>query len=169
LPAEYGAQESAEGQQHSWSFEAEVHQVVGKDRDQPGHQRGLDAIPARFLPEPAPDENQEAEQDQGARDPRLDEDADRLVLHEFEPGRRAQGLIHGIDAAEGAKSNACRMRDHHGQGILSTRAFGQVVAHGAAKFGDDLVAAQADGGAHHDQQGKQNGRESAAVQRLALV
>jgi len=29
----------------------------------------LDAIPARFLPEPAADENQETEQDQGTRDP----------------------------------------------------------------------------------------------------
>ncbi len=80
-----------------------------------------------------------------------------------------QRLIRGVDAAEGAQSNACRMRNRHGQGVFRHEQLGQVVANGAAEFGDDLVAAQADGGAHHDEQGQQDGCESAAVQRLALV
>ena len=61
------------------------------------------------------------------------------------------------------------MRDGHGQSVLEHQQLGQVVAHGAAKFGDDAVAAEPDGGAHHDDESQQQSRESAAVKRLAFV
>ncbi len=55
LPAEDGAEQGAEGQQHARGFEPEVDDVVGEHGDHAGHQRGFDPIPARLLPEPARD------------------------------------------------------------------------------------------------------------------
>ncbi len=61
------------------------------------------------------------------------------------------------------------MRDYHGQGIPGHEQLGQVVSDGAAKLGDDPIAFEPDGDAHHEYQGEEEGHEPAAVQWLALV
>jgi hypothetical protein len=91
LPAEDGAEQGAERQQHAQGFEAEVDDVVGQHGDQAGHQRGLDAIPACLLPEPARDHKPKAKQQHRGRDSGLDQDAHWLDFDELEPNVRRQG------------------------------------------------------------------------------
>ena len=169
LPAEHGAQQGGKGQENARGFQAEIGQVVRQHRDQPGHQRRLDAIPPSVLGEVAHDQRQPREHQQGAWDAGLDQNADRLVLRELEPDRLGQALIDRIHAAKGAQADTHGMGAHDVESVPPQAQSALVARAGLREPANQPLGSETEGDADNHDQADEHAGEPGSVQRLALV